>query len=172
MQQSIEGAARALVVVGRCETEYLRMGQGPAALLLAERGDPLALELAGRLAERHRVYLPELPETPGRRPDFATWLRGFIDCIGVAHVPVIVLADRFSTAALAYAMVDSLRVARLALLIEDPCGIGQRGPTLVETIGEAGAPLLLRWVVREPAETPVALAREVADFLAAEVLTA
>ncbi len=95
--------ARATLMVGAIETEYLRCGAGAPVLVL----DPVlaAAVRVGRVpAEwaRHRLIVPEratidalaLPAADALHAavhaPFATWLRGMIDGLGLAALIVVV----------------------------------------------------------------------------------
>ena len=86
-------------MVGDVETFYLEAGRGPAAVLLHGLGATNAsmLPTIAELASDHRVLAPDLPGfgdsgKPVRAYDpafYATWLRGFLDAVGVERAVVV-----------------------------------------------------------------------------------
>jgi hypothetical protein len=103
----------AVIQTGSLETRYRRTGQGAQLLMLACAEH---VEWAGRmvpiLAERFRVFLPEVPEWvphpagPREAPAGREWLRALIDGLGldrpgvVAAPPLLgLLVDFVGTAA-------------------------------------------------------------------------
>ena len=138
----------ATVVDNRRETAYRRAGQGEPVLLLAARESASSTELFGALARSHRVYAPVLPtgvgEAPtGRaRPELTAWLRGFLDALGVTRISI--MADEtIGAAAIAFALLDSCRVARVALLLGPVSG--ESPDAVYDSLGDARIPLLTTW---------------------------
>ena len=81
---------RAVVDDGLTETWYLRAGTGAPVLVLAAERE-LRERLVGSLAGHARITAPEPPTSSGI--ESSTWLRGFLDGIGVT--PRVILADEF-----------------------------------------------------------------------------
>ena len=103
----------ASVTVGGVDTEYLRCGRGPALILLTERGDEAWT--GGVVQELSRDFLVLAP----RRPtgiSFAEWLAGFLDGLGITRATIVAEGSELAPA-LAFADADSLRVARVAVLL-------------------------------------------------------
>jgi len=105
--------ALASVTAGGVDTEYLRCGRGPALVLLTERGD--GAWTGGVVQELSRDFLVLAP----RRPPgvtFADWLAGFLDGLGITRATIVAEGSELAPA-LAFADADSLRVARVAVLL-------------------------------------------------------
>ena len=113
--------AHACVVDNRRETPYRRAGHGEPVLLLVARDSTPTMELFGALAQRHRVYMPILPHpTSEAQPafsDFADWLRGFLDGLGVARIS-IVTDEIIGAAAAEFALQEPFRVSAFHLIDE------------------------------------------------------
>lgn len=146
--------ARAAVDAGAVTTYYARLGSGEPILVLGSEGagDSLGSFLLVPLAARFRVIAPEplvkcgkvtlaLPGSDGA-PAFSTWLRDFLDGLGVEQVG-IVAEGKLAIPSLCFALSDPGRVERLVLLYPHA-----PEPTPVESvIGEilhpCGTPLLV-----------------------------
>jgi pimeloyl-ACP methyl ester carboxylesterase len=147
--------ARATVHAGATTTSYCRAGSGDTVLLLGDSfsdSDPPRDPLVDALAHAHRVVVPDLAcrrATNGTRPPaFSEWLRGFLDGLGATHTS-IVSRDAYAVAALAFALTDADRVARLVLLFGDVPDPLDPGDALAEQLEGARCRLL---VVRESPE--------------------
>lgn len=99
---AVTGFRRATVTVGAIETSYQRAGTGRPLVLLVP--PPPDVTVLTPLLARWRVIVPEstsvlaLPGAPGSTP-FATWLRGFLDGLGLQRACVV--ADASVAVALA-----------------------------------------------------------------------
>ena len=106
---------RATVFAGGVETEYYRSGSGsPVLLLLMPPGDPDRDRVINLLSLRARVIAPKVPAAVG----FSSWLRGFLDGIGVLPVH-IVATEALSTPALLFAAADPSLVEQVTLWKSD-----------------------------------------------------
>ena len=103
---------RATVLAGGIETEYHRSGSGSSLLLLLlPPGDPDRDRLMRLLSPRARVIAPRIPRTI----DFSTWLRDFLDGVGV--VPVhLVTTTALEMHARDFAASDPARVEQVTTL--------------------------------------------------------
>ena len=79
---------------GPCATDYVRAGHGATVLLLTRQH--AEHRLFGALASAFRVIAPELPRHgPGLEgevdssPPFASWLRDFLDGLGILRVCLV-----------------------------------------------------------------------------------
>ena len=110
---------RATVCCGPVETGYRRAGRGNTVVALAARDWTAAPSLFAALARDFRLIVPEIDradDDPAQRPAFAEWLSGFLDGLGLADVTL--LADeRFAAAALGWALIEPVRVARLVVVL-------------------------------------------------------
>jgi hypothetical protein len=102
---------RATVFAGGVETEYYRSGSGsPVLLLLTPPGDPDRDRLIRLLSPRARVIAPRIPAAV----EFSSWLRDFLDGIGMLPVHIIA-AEALSAPALLFAAADPSRVEQVTL---------------------------------------------------------
>lgn len=103
---------RATVFAGGVETEYYRSGSGsPVLLLLLPPGDPDRDRIMRVLSPRARVIAPKMPVAV----DFTSWLRDFVDGVGV--VPVHLVATKaFEVPARDFAASDPARVEQVTTL--------------------------------------------------------
>jgi pimeloyl-ACP methyl ester carboxylesterase len=94
-------AAMAEVRVGNLTTRYRRTGSGRPVVVLQPPHDADADSslLAELLSEHCRVIVPELPSGV---TDAATWLRDFLDALGIERAAVVV-PEQLGIAALALA---------------------------------------------------------------------
>jgi hypothetical protein len=94
------------------ETEYFRSGSGsPVLLLLMPPGDPDRDRIMRVLSPRARVIAPRIPAAV----EFTSWLRDFLDGVGV--VPVhIVATSALEVHARYFAASDPARVEQLSTL--------------------------------------------------------
>jgi pimeloyl-ACP methyl ester carboxylesterase len=110
---------RATAYAGVTVTDYVRAGDGPVVLFLARQ--QAQHPIFAVLATAFRVIAPELPRytsDDGRSrhpPPFASWLRDFLDGLGVPRV-ILVADDTFAHDAQAFSLTDPTRVDRVALL--------------------------------------------------------
>lgn len=170
------GIIRAIVVARGAETEYLHAGQGEPVIVLAEPGAKgLATALTRSLTSRHRVIVPQARRGAGplwerlECPALSTWLQDFIDGLGLPNVSLVAVG-RCALPALSFAMGDSERVRRLALLFHEGADPLAEEPGATDLLARSGHPLL---VLGLPAGPGAAAASEVATlelrrFLAAE----
>jgi pimeloyl-ACP methyl ester carboxylesterase len=123
---AVEKAARpfdrcAQVLAADHLTRYTRTGTGNPVLLLdigacsadtAGEDGARWPELLERIAMSHRLIVPEIPIAT---PRFASWLRGFIDGLGLAPIR-LVAAGAVCVSALEFVLSDPDRVERLLLV--------------------------------------------------------
>lgn len=146
--------ARAAVDAGAVTTYYARLGSGEPILVLGIEGagDSLGYVLLAPLASHFRVIAPEplvecgkvrlaLPGSLGA-PAFSTWLRDFLDGLGVEQVG-IVAEGKLAIPSLCFALSEPGRVRRLVLLYPDtpepiPCE-----SVIGEVLHPSGTPLLV-----------------------------
>jgi hypothetical protein len=112
---------RATVYAGSNATDYVHTGRGIAVVLISDRSDhPLVVPLAAHF----RVIAPEVPRraagpdsgTPS--PSFFTWLRDFLDCLGIEQVNLVV-ENSTAVDALRFRDSDPGRVHRVVVLAGD-----------------------------------------------------
>jgi len=176
---------RASLWAGGWETKYARAGAGAPVVVLSGLPNPVAGPLANALSGAgHRVYAPEAPtrlnqalrEGGGGRggaPAFASWLRDFIDGVGLVEVPLVVADERLTAAALAFAVAHPCRITRLVLLFggaADDGAVGPGGHAQRDRLEGGGQPLLVRAVAwpQAPEDVPAyarELTAEVSAFL-------
>ena len=148
-------------------TRYVRRGVGPPVVVLrAGDGDAdLWPELLETIAARCRLIVPEVPGAGAGVvcPDFASWIRGFLDGVGLPPV-ALVAAGAFCVPALELALLDPDRLAGLVLV---PCG-GAEETGLTGALGTTpqSTPLSVLLVRRE-CPAPEAL-RLVGRFVAGD----
>jgi len=121
---------------------------GPPVVLLAGHGATSAVwfSVAPRLAERYRVYAPDLPGDAGRSTatpprtvdELMDWLSGVLDAL---HVERALLAGHSygSWTALTYAIRNPARVRKLALIDPTECFVGLKPSYVLRAL-----PVLLR----------------------------
>jgi pimeloyl-ACP methyl ester carboxylesterase len=112
----------AVVQTGPTETRYVRAGKGAPVLLLFDDGAVAAVvsQLLETLASEFRVLLPALT---GRGTDFAdagqgsfsTWLRNFMDGLGVDRFAVITTTS-YAEATAVFATTDPDRIRGVVIL--------------------------------------------------------
>ena len=109
---------RAEVRVAGYVTRYVRRGVGRPVVLLAppSETDALRPELLDAIAAHHRLVLPELPV---HEAGFSSWLRGFLDGVGLPLVSLIA-AGSCCLPAVELALLDPERFERL-VLVPDGC---------------------------------------------------
>jgi pimeloyl-ACP methyl ester carboxylesterase len=112
------------------ETWYTRAGSGAPVVLLADLTNPAEARLFLALARSHRVLAPERPAPVTLRAsadavseqesavafDPPSWLRDFVDGLGVVPVTLVVTDTSLAAAAFQLALADCARVGRLILL--------------------------------------------------------
>lgn len=133
LNQTRTGSFKAVVRAGTEETAYHRTGAGRPIVALSRRplDDPGWNPLIETLATRYRVIVPMLDTA---RPDFAVWLRSFLDGIGLTAV--VLLADEpLSAPAVGFAVLDTDRVEALVVLADvDGDSVTAVGETRVLTV--------------------------------------
>lgn len=97
-------------------TRYTRVGSGRPVVVLDPIPGAATLwpELLDGLAQHHRVVVPEVPEVETR---FTTWLRGFVDGMGLPRMTLVATGD-LCMPAMEFALLDPDRVERLVLVPE------------------------------------------------------
>src|SRR5215207_4483304 len=92
------------VRVGEHVTRYVRRGSGPSVVVVGANthANPVWAPLVERLVASHRVVVPQ---PPSDGTDVGTWLRGFVEGIGLTSI-VLIAGDAASAAALDLANTD------------------------------------------------------------------
>lgn len=96
-------------------TRYVRRGVGPPVVLLRREDGPhgeLWPALVETIAERCRVIIPEVPDADA---EFGSWMRGFLDGVGLPPVTLIA-AGTLCVPALEFALLDADRLSGLLLV--------------------------------------------------------
>lgn len=91
---------------------YRRLGAGKPLVLLTQVGAEPWPDVLEAIAERRRIYVPDLPADQG---GFVAWLQGFLDGVG-AERPAIVATGTSCIPALEFALLEAERVDRLVLI--------------------------------------------------------
>ena len=101
------------VRVGEHVTRYVRRGTGPSVVLVGADADtdPVVLPLITTLAPNHRLIVPQTPSAD----DLATWLRGFIEGIGLSEITLIA-GNQPASAAVDLVAVDDFTIGKLVVL--------------------------------------------------------
>ena len=101
------------VRVGEHVTRYVRRGTGPSVVLVGADANtnPVVLPLITKLAPNHRLIVPQTPATD----DLASWLRGFIEGLGLAEIALIT-GDAPAAAATELAATDDFTIRKLVVL--------------------------------------------------------
>ena len=101
------------VRVGEHVTRYVRRGTGPSVVLVGADAStsPVVLPLITKLAPKHRLIVPQTPVAD----DLASWLRGFIEGIGLSEIALIA-GDAPAVAATELAVADDFTIRRLVVL--------------------------------------------------------
>lgn len=108
--------ARCRVSAGGVDTEYVRLGRGAPVLLLAAAEGEEPPALLAPLAARFRVIAPTTADSHAVSDErFSTWLRDFLDGLGVSAAGVVAEAG-LGAAAFRFAAAEPARVLALALL--------------------------------------------------------
>ena len=104
------------VRVGDHVTRYVRRGTGSPVVVVGANADRNGVwaPLVDALAGSHRLVIPQLPLS---EPDIASWLRSFIEGIGLSSVALIA-GDNAHGPALSLAAGDDFTVRKL-VLVED-----------------------------------------------------
>jgi pimeloyl-ACP methyl ester carboxylesterase len=110
---------RATAYAGTTVTDYVRAGNGAVVLLLTRQ--QARHPLFAVLASAFRVIAPDRPRYTSAdadacvSPPFASWLRDFLDGLGVARV-ILLADDAFALEALDFCAAEPTRVDGIALL--------------------------------------------------------
>jgi len=157
---------------------FRQAGRGKPVLLLgagAESG--VEIQLASELASRFRVVLPSIatPSGNGKTAEsgrsatsLGETIELFLDTLGFSRVSLIATPP-FASAALAYALMDTERIERLVIFIDDRLRNGAPIP-LTDRLSDSGIPLIaMSWPDTQPdgvRESCVStMIQEVATFL-------
>lgn len=131
-------------------TRYVRRGAGQPVVVLRGSDDDAGLwpGLVETIAARCRVILPE---APGAGIEFVSWMRGFLDGIGLPPATLVAVGD-YCVPALELALLDTERLTRIVLVPFGAAGETGLNGALRVTAQTAGLPALV--VQREcpPAE--------------------
>jgi hypothetical protein len=103
------GLVEAIVQTGSVETAYRRAGRGRPILLLVDGTAAERDRLFSKLAGTSLVVEPILPRPPA---EWAVWLRGVVDGLGLDH-PDLVVTDGWVAAAEAFVRADPDRAGRV-----------------------------------------------------------
>lgn len=153
----LAGASRATVFAGGAQTAYVRMGRGAPLLFLRGRRDllPISGELIRSLVEdRFSLIVPQTIAAiepvaatgiEQARLGFSTWLRDFLDGLGIERTGLIAEPE-LGLSALAFAMSMPQRVSLLAMLVTDPPGLVSPTELLPDRLENGGCPLLIVWL--------------------------
>ena len=101
------------VRVGEHVTRYVRRGTGPSVVLVGADANtnPVVLPLITTIAPNHRLIVPQTPAAD----DLASWLRGFIEDLGLAEIALIT-GDIPAAAATELAATDDFTIRKLVVL--------------------------------------------------------
>lgn len=102
------------VRVGDHAIRYMRRGTGPSIVVVSDDGDshPMWRRLVESLAPNHRIFLTQPPPAGVDTP---SWLRGFIEGIGLASI-ILIAGGAAAPAAMEVAAADDFTVRKLILL--------------------------------------------------------
>ena len=102
------------VRVGEHVTRYVRRGTGPSVVVVGAdaQASPVWSPLVEQLVGTHRVVVPQQPPEGA---DVGTWLRGFIEGIGLSAI-VLIAGGAATAASLDLTASDDFTVRRLVLL--------------------------------------------------------
>ena len=108
------------VRVGDHVIRYVRRGSGPPVVVVRGDGDdtPGYRRLIEDLAGSHRIVVTQPPPTGA---DVGSWLRGFIEGIGLTSI-VLVAGRASAEAATELAAADNFTVQKLILLPQEDTG--------------------------------------------------
>ena len=115
------------VRVGDHVTRYVRRGSGSPVVVVGANADRNGVwaPLVDALAGSHRLVIPQLPPS---EPDMASWLRSFIEGVGLSSVALIA-GGRTQTEAISLAAGDDFTIRKL-VLVGDSESIGANGASL------------------------------------------
>ncbi len=101
---------------GTATTEYTRSGTGPTVVLLAPSGldHPVWSAITGAATRRLRVIAPDRFPSDQR---FASWLRSFLDGLGLARVSLVAEAE-IGIRVIGFALAQPERIQRLVVLTD------------------------------------------------------
>jgi pimeloyl-ACP methyl ester carboxylesterase len=122
-------------------TRYTRTGAGKPVLVLDEPTivGTLWPELLSRLAEHHRVILPEVPDA---ELHFYRWLRGFAEGMGLPVMTMIAVGN-LCVPALEFALLEPDRVDRLVLVSSGSADETALAGTLTPALSSAHVAMLV-----------------------------
>ena len=115
------------VRVGDHVTRYVRRGSGSPVVVVGANADKNRVwaPLVDALAGSHRLVIPQLPPS---EPGMASWLRSFIEGVGLSAVALIA-GGRAQTEAISLAAGDDFTIRKL-VLVEDGESNGANGASL------------------------------------------
>jgi hypothetical protein len=104
------------VRVGDHVTRYVRRGSGSPVVVVGANADQNGVwaSLVNALAGNHRLVIPQLPQSES---DVASWLRSFIEGIGLSSVALIAGGDA-RVPAVSLAAADDFTVRKLVLIAD------------------------------------------------------
>ena len=132
------------VRVGEHVTRYVRRGTGPSVVVVGAdaQASPVWSPLVEQLVASHRVVVPQQPPEVA---DVGTWLRGFIEGIGLTAI-VLIAGGAAAAASLDLTASDDFTVRRLVLL--PTAGENGNTPDAGRVDGQTAVDRML-WVVPE-----------------------
>jgi pimeloyl-ACP methyl ester carboxylesterase len=125
-------------------THYRRAGRGASVILLSGEATISTALLSG-LPRHFRLIAPNVPPSLAVTANgFQTWLRGFLDALGITRAAIVV-GPCFAAQVLGFALTEPERIGQLVFLV-GPCGNsfgmdGERG--LADRLERAGQSLLV-----------------------------
>ena len=165
---------RAAVDAGAISTTYLRAGRGAPVVVLGgdSEGATESRALFVALAEHFRVIAPEMVRAGSRSVGggtsvtaFSTWLRGFLDGLGILQASLVV-REEWALRALGFCLTDPLRVDRLVLCYDDADDPAVCAAAAPDLLGGTGHPLLVRcWRDASPPAPGDDRERDIVRFL-------
>ena len=132
------------VRVGEHVTRYVRRGTGPSVVVVGAdaQASPVWSPLVEQLVGTHRVVVPQQPPEGA---DVGTWLRGFIEGIGLTAI-VLIAGGAGTAASLDLTASDDFTVRRLVLL--PTAGENGHTPAAGRVDGQTAVDRML-WVLPE-----------------------
>ena len=132
------------VRVGEHVTRYVRRGTGPSVVVVGAdaQASPVWSPLVEQLVGTHRVVVPQQPPEGA---DVGTWLRGFIEGIGLTAI-VLIAGGAATAASLDLTASDDFTVRRLVLL--PTAGENGHTPAAGRVDGQTAVDRML-WVLPE-----------------------